>query len=212
MHLTTKTRHSIVSGNENQILDSIWQKFRWMDGSSNLLASECYNRAVNKITTLKGAASFSKLVKGKHKTVGLIVGGFDILHLGHTNLFRYAKKHVNFLIVGLDNDKTIRLVKGSDRPVNNFKRRSLLLSDLETIDKIFEIKDISHHDSEEATENYKGLLSTISPTHIFTHKLCDKHWEKKKKIAREMGIGFLLDRGVKITNSGTIIKILSREL
>lgn len=167
---------------------------------------------MKKITTLDGVVKFSKHIRKSGQTVGLVVGSFDILHLGHINLFRYAKKHVDVLIVGLDNDKTIKLVKGNSRPINNFKRRSELLSDLQTIDKIFEIKTISHHDSEEALENYRKIVSKISPTHIFTHKICDSHWKEKMGIAKEMNITFLLETGKRITNSGTIIKILNSEL
>jgi cytidyltransferase-like protein len=167
---------------------------------------------MRRITTLSGAARFSKNAQKGGKTVGFVVGSFDIIHLGHINLFRFAKKHIDNLIVGLDNDQTIRLVKGENRPINNFNRRSELLSDLETIDKIFEIKTISHHDTEEALASYRKLVKEISPTHIFTHKICDKHWDKKKAIAKEMKIRFLLDNGEKITNSGKIIKILSTEL
>ena len=167
---------------------------------------------MNKITTLNGAKKFSKHSQKAGKTDGLVVGSFDILHLGHIILFRYAKKNVDILIVGLDNDQTIKLVKGKNRPINNFKRRSELLSDLETIDKIFEIKTVSHHDSEEALENYQKIVAAISPTHIFTHKTCDSHWKQKDKIAKEMNITFLLEKGKKITNSGTIIKILSSEM
>jgi len=167
---------------------------------------------MNKITTLSGIVKFSKHARKSGKTVGLVVGSFDILHLGHVNLFRYAKRHVDILIVGLDNDKTIKLVKGSNRPINNFKRRSELLSDLETIDKIFEIKTVSHHDSEEALKLYGELAQNISPTHIFTHKRCDKHWQKKLKIAKELGVKFLLDKSKRVTNSGAIIKTLSSEL
>ena len=121
---------------------------------------------MTKITTLNGAAVFSKAVQENGKTVGLVVGNFDIIHLGHINLFRFAKKHSNILIVGLDNDQTIKHVKGENRPINNFRRRAELLSELETIDKIFEIKTTSHHDSEEALEFYKQIVSRIS-LHIF---------------------------------------------
>lgn len=167
---------------------------------------------IRKIASINQVARFSKIEKQNNKTVGLVVGSFDIIHLGHINLFRYAKKHVDLLIVGLDNDKTIKLVKGKSRPVNNFKRRSELLSDLENVDKIFEIKTVSHHDSEEALEIYKDIVNKISPTHIFTHKTCDKHWSKKLKIAQQLGISFLLDKSKKITNSGTVLKIITSEL
>ncbi len=167
---------------------------------------------MKKITTLNEAAKFSKNSRKEGKTVSLIVGSFDIVHLGHINLFRFAKKHSDILIVGLDNDQTIKLVKGSNRPVNDYKKRAKLLSDLETIDRIFEIKTISHHDSEEAIEYYKKIVSKIFPTHILTHKVCDRHWKNKKTIAKENNIIFLFDKSTKVTNSGTILNILLQEL
>ena len=165
-----------------------------------------------KITTLNGAARFSVKNKKKNKKVGLVVGSFDILHMGHTNLFRHAKKYVDFLVVGLDNDKTIKRVKGKNRPVNNFNRRSKLLSELGTVDKIFLIEKTSIHGSEEARGSYKEIVEKIRPTHIITHKTCDKHWKEKKKVARANNIKLLLDNSRKITNSGTILDKLSAEL
>lgn len=101
-----------------------------------------------KVSSLRGAARYAKDRRDEGQTVGLIVGSFDILHLGHINLFRFAKKHVDCIIVGLDNDQTIKLVKGKNRPVNNFRRRSEVLTDLETIDKIFLVEKTSFHGSE----------------------------------------------------------------
>ncbi len=166
-------------------------------------------QAMSKITTLNNIAKLTETARKKGATVGLVVGSFDLIHLGHINLFRFAKKHTDVLIVGLDHDQTIKLVKGSNRPINDFRKRAKLLSDLETIDYIFEIKTISHHDSDEAYESYKQIVSKVSPTHIFTHSVCDKHWKSKKELARKNKIVFLLDKSTKITNSGTILsKIL----
>lgn len=92
---------------------------------------------MGKITTLKGAAKFSKDKIANNESVGFVVGGFDILHMGHANLFRFAKKYTDNLIIGLDNDKTIKLVKGNNRPINNHKNRSKLLAELASVDKIF---------------------------------------------------------------------------
>lgn len=165
-----------------------------------------------KISTLNATATFSKKEQINGKTVGLVVGSFDLIHLGHINLFRFAKRNCDFVVVGLDNDQTIRLVKGEGRPINTFMRRAKLLSDLNTVDKIFEIKNISHHDSEDALESYQKIVSKISPTYIFTHKMCDNHWKKKRKIAKGANIVFLLDRSHKVTNSGAILHKLLREL
>ena len=168
---------------------------------------------MTKIISFKDAINFSESEKENGKTVGLIVGSFDILHLGHANLFSLAKKHCDVLIVGLDNDKTITLVKGETRPINNFSRRAKLLEQIQNIDKIFEIKRVAHHDSERAKKIYSSLLLKISPTHIFTHKTCDTHWHKKRDLAKENNIVCVLDKTTRITNSGTIIEqILAGEL
>lgn len=167
---------------------------------------------MNKITTLDGATRFSRAKKADNKTVGFVVGSFDIIHLGHINLFRFAKKHIDFLIIGLDNDTTVRKVKGKNRPINDYKRRSELLSDLETVDKIFLIEKTSIHGSEEALDSYKQIVDKIKPTHIFTHKKCDRHWRKKSDVAKNKSIKIMFDNSRKITNSGSILDKLYSEL
>jgi len=167
---------------------------------------------MSKVASLPEIAKYSKSQQKIGLSVGLVVGSFDIVHMGHINLFRFAKKYVDILIVGLDNNQTISLVKGNNRPINNYNRRSNLLSDLVTIDKIFKIQKTSHHDSEEALENYTELVIKIAPNYICTHRDCDKHWSKKKQMAKKLNIKFMLDKSRKITNSGSIIKILNSEL
>lgn len=126
---------------------------------------------MRKTISLSEAIAFSKKYRGQNKTIGLIVGGFDVCHLGHINLFRLAKKYVDFVIVGLDSDGTIRKNKGSGRPINNYKRRSEFLSDLITIDKIFPIKEIIVHGSKKSFNLYISLVRKIKPTYVFTHKI-----------------------------------------
>jgi len=161
-----------------------------------------------KVTSLNKVIDFSTNSKNNNKTVGLVVGSFDILHVGHLNLFRLAKRYVDVLIVGLDHDETIKATKGSNRPVNNFKRRSEFLNDLHTVDKIFLIENISTHGSEESLETYTDLLENIKPTHIFTHEICDRHWKNKNNLAKKHKIVCVTDKSDKITTSGEIIQKL----
>ena len=46
-------------------------------------------------------------------------GCFDVLHVGHIRLFKYAKSIGNYLRVGIDSDERVRLLKGKARPYNN---------------------------------------------------------------------------------------------
>lgn len=61
-----------------------------------------------KVTDLGELEELASKAKSENKKVGLVVGSFDILHMGHLNLFRLAKEYVDFLIVGIDHDETIR--------------------------------------------------------------------------------------------------------
>ena len=55
-------------------------------------------------------------------------GCFDILHIGHTRLLKYAKSLGDQLTVGIDSDRRIQEIKGINRPINgeNFRKEMLL--------------------------------------------------------------------------------------
>lgn len=167
---------------------------------------------MKKRVSIKEAEKLSKSLQKKGKTVGLVVGSFDIIHLGHINLFRCAKRHVSVLMVGLDNDATIRKTKGKKRPINNYKRRSELLSDLITVDKIFRIGKVFKHGDKESYNYFSNLLNKIKPTHTFTHAASDSLSNERKELAKAAGVKYIPDRSKFITHSSIILKALESEL
>jgi D-beta-D-heptose 7-phosphate kinase/D-beta-D-heptose 1-phosphate adenosyltransferase len=64
-------------------------------------------------------------------------GTFDILHVGHVALLDYAKSLGDQLIVGIDSDARVKLLKGSDRPINSQIERGTLLAALKSVDEVF---------------------------------------------------------------------------
>lgn len=64
----------------------------------------------------------------------LVFGTFDILHPGHINFFKQAKKYGDFLIVIVGRDKNIVKIKGR-LPLNNEKRRLKNLQKINLIDQ-----------------------------------------------------------------------------
>lgn len=63
-------------------------------------------------------------------------GCFDVLHIGHIELFRYAKSLGNTLTVGIDSDARVKTLKGPKRPINNAIFRQSFLESIRYIDKV----------------------------------------------------------------------------
>ena len=62
-------------------------------------------------------------------------GCFDILHRGHLSLLQYCKS-LGDVIVGLNSDKSVKKIKGSERPINNENDRKFMLESLVYVDKV----------------------------------------------------------------------------
>ncbi len=63
-------------------------------------------------------------------------GCFDILHKGHLSYLHQSKDLGDYLIVGLNSDDSVRLLKGSNRPINNQNVRAKNLLKLDYVDAI----------------------------------------------------------------------------
>jgi rfaE bifunctional protein nucleotidyltransferase chain/domain len=63
-------------------------------------------------------------------------GCFDLLHPGHLCLLEQAKSAGDLLIVGLNSDISVRLIKGDKRPIMNQIDRTRLLSALKPVDYV----------------------------------------------------------------------------
>jgi len=78
-------------------------------------------------------ASVAKLPKEK---IVFTNGCFDILHPGHIRLLQYAKSLGTKLIVGLNSDKSIKALKGENRPIVNQETRKATLEALGIVDEV----------------------------------------------------------------------------
>lgn len=63
-------------------------------------------------------------------------GCFDIIHAGHVTYLMAAKKLGDYLVIGLNDDESVRRLKGKDRPVNTLKDRKLVLESLNSVDYV----------------------------------------------------------------------------
>jgi rfaE bifunctional protein nucleotidyltransferase chain/domain len=64
-------------------------------------------------------------------------GVFDILHVGHVTYLQQAKSLGDVLIVGLNDDDSVRkLNKGPERPINDEQSRKKVLEALRAVDGV----------------------------------------------------------------------------
>ena len=63
-------------------------------------------------------------------------GCFDVLHVGHIEYLRFAKSKGDLLIVGLNDDASVRRLKGAGRPVNTLDDRMAVMAALEMVDAV----------------------------------------------------------------------------
>ncbi len=68
--------------------------------------------------------------------IGFTNGCFDLLHPGHIALLREAKSKCDKLIVGLNSNKSIQRLKGSQRPIQSEEARATVLASLEMVDMV----------------------------------------------------------------------------
>lgn len=72
--------------------------------------------------------------KAKGETIVLTNGCFDILHPGHCRYLQQAKSLGDRLIVLVNDDDSVKRLKGEQRPVNSLSSRMEMLSALESVD------------------------------------------------------------------------------
>jgi D-beta-D-heptose 7-phosphate kinase/D-beta-D-heptose 1-phosphate adenosyltransferase len=81
-------------------------------------------------------------------------GCFDVLHVGHVTYLRFAKGYGDVLLVGVNEDESVRRAKGPTRPVNNLGDRMEVLAALECVDAVTSFgEDTPKHLIEHVTPN-----------------------------------------------------------
>jgi D-beta-D-heptose 7-phosphate kinase/D-beta-D-heptose 1-phosphate adenosyltransferase len=63
-------------------------------------------------------------------------GCFDVLHAGHVSYLRFARSKGDALIVGINDDASVRRLKGTERPINTLRDRMEVLQALEMVDAV----------------------------------------------------------------------------
>ena len=80
-------------------------------------------------------------------------GCFDLLHVGHVRYLKEASQQGDLLIVGLNDDRSARTVKGPGRPFVVQEERAEILASLECVDYVVIFGE----------STAEGLVETLKP-------------------------------------------------
>ena len=80
-------------------------------------------------------------------------GVFDLLHVGHVRYLAQARALGDALVVAINSDRTVRELKGPDRPIFNEAERAEILAALKQVDYVTIFDDVSP----------RSLIATLLP-------------------------------------------------
>jgi len=110
------------------------------ESSLNKSCSDAHIKTLDEITTL------SDELKARGKKIIFTNGCFDILHAGHVRYLETAKSYGDILILGLNSDRSVKALKGENRPINTQLDRAYILAALEAVDYVVVFDDDSPYD------------------------------------------------------------------
>jgi len=110
-------------------------------------------RFPSKHRTLQELPALVGDLQRRSKKIVLTNGCFDLLHAGHVQLFAAAKELGDFLIVAIDDDASVRALKGNGRPVIRAAERIRILSALDSVDAVVVF----------ASDEFERLLEAVKP-------------------------------------------------
>lgn len=151
-----------------------------------------------KIIERNHIAEIIQAIKAAGKKIIFTNGCFDILHVGHVRYLAAAKQLGDYLIVGLNSDSSIKLLKGSSRPINCEADRGEVLAALTAIDYIVVFDELTA----------EKLVADIKPDiYVKGGDYCEEKLPEAKIVAYNGGRTVILPEVVGRSSSNIIRKI-----
>lgn len=88
------------------------------------------------LMTLDEAAAAVAADRIAGRTIALANGVFDLLHVGHIRYLEGAKAEADRLVVAVNDDESVRALKGPGRPVMKAADRAELIAALRSVDYV----------------------------------------------------------------------------
>jgi rfaE bifunctional protein nucleotidyltransferase chain/domain len=127
---------------------------------------------------LDEAAAWREELREESRTVVFTNGCFDLLHAGHVEYLAWARAQGDALIVGLNEDQSVRRIKGEARPLVSFAQRATVLLALRSVDVVVGF----------AERTPELLIDRIRPdVHVKSDQYCEEELPERSIVLRHGG-------------------------
>ncbi len=94
-----------------------------------------------KIADFEDIENITRDIRDDGKKIVFTNGCFDILHIGHIKYLSRAADLGDVLVVGVNSDKSVKKIKGENRPLIDQEERKRILAALECVDYVVIFKE-----------------------------------------------------------------------
>ncbi len=145
------------------------------------------------------AATWREALRADGKTVVFTNGCFDVLHAGHVEYLNWAREQGDVLIVGLNDDASVRAIKGDARPIVPFAQRARILLALRSVDVVVGFGE----------RTPEVLLDRIRPSvHVKSDQYVAEELPERSVVLQHGGSIVLAPHVAGISTTDTIARIL----
>jgi rfaE bifunctional protein nucleotidyltransferase chain/domain len=145
------------------------------------------------------AVAWRERLRRDGRAVAFTNGCFDVLHAGHVAYLAWARERADALIVGLNEDVSVRALKGETRPIVPFADRARVLLGLRSVDVVVGF----------AERTPEVLLERIRPdVHVKSDQYRADELPERTVVIRHGGSIALAPHVVGVSTTETIARIL----
>jgi len=98
---------------------------------------------VEKLLSQDELLGVREALRAKSKSLVFTNGVFDLLHVGHVRYLAAARALGDALVVAINSDRTVRVLKGEGRPIVSEDERAEILAALRQVDYVTIFDDVS---------------------------------------------------------------------
>jgi D-glycero-beta-D-manno-heptose 1-phosphate adenylyltransferase len=91
---------------------------------------------MGKVLTRDELVGQTRSERAAGRTIAFANGAFDLLHVGHVRYLEAAAQHADVLVVAINDDESVRGLKGEGRPIMPAPDRAELVAALRCVDYV----------------------------------------------------------------------------